>query len=97
MVTLTMKGLGFWVMACNAKPAQQLQIHKGEHKSATGEWSSESVFMLMLVCATVSTLLGAASAQGIHDITIMKTLRRRENHFICCKTSKNKMQLDCKF
>lgn len=96
MVTLTMKGLGFWVTACNAKPAQQLQTHSGEHKSATGEWSSESVFKLILAWASVLSL-GAASAQGIHDITIMKTLRRIENHFICCKTSKNKMQLDCKF
>ncbi|RNI24057.1 hypothetical protein EFB08_16905 [Rufibacter latericius] len=94
MVTLKAKGLAFWVTACNAKPAQQLQIHSGEHKSAAGEWSSESVFGLMLVCAGVSTL-GAASAQGIHDITVMNTLRRIANHFIYCKSNKNHLQSYC--
>ncbi|RNI31763.1 hypothetical protein EFA69_06070 [Rufibacter immobilis] len=87
MFTLTAKGLAFCVTACNAKPAQQLQIHSGEHKSAAGEWSSESVSWLMLVCAGVSPL-GAASAQGIHDITVMNTLRSIANHFIRHKINK---------
>jgi hypothetical protein len=95
VVALKIAVIAFWTLVCSAKPAQQLQIQSGEHKSASGAWFSESVLAWILVGAGVS--ISAASAQGIHDRTVMKILRRIANHFIRCKINKNLMQFDCKY
>ena len=51
-------------------PAQQVQMQRGEHKSVVVASSEQFESAPLIVCSSVS-ILGAASAQGMHDNTIM--------------------------